>query len=76
MLKNLLLATFLEVLMKTNMLCAIILLILGLSLSMLATRIAKAVRKTSKINADDRLVISLQIIGLVLMVFGFICIIL
>ncbi len=69
---NLLLADFLTVLTKPNMISAIILLIIGLSISLLATRITKAIRKSSEIKTDDKVVISFQIVGLVLMVVGFV----
>ncbi len=54
---------------------SLILVIIGLSLSFLSARITRMVRKTSEVNTDDKLLVILRAIGLVLIVLGLIILI-
>ena len=64
--------TLVDMLTNTNVISSMILIIFGLALSILASRITKAVRKTSEISSDDKLLLILRAIGLVFMIIGLI----
>lgn len=53
-----------------TILTSLILVIVGLSLSFLSARITRMVRKTRDISSDDRLLVILRAIGLVIIVLG------
>lgn len=60
-----------------NVLAAVIFAMVGLALTILARRIARAVKKTNNIEDNDKLMIGLKVVGLVfmfvaLMVFFFV----
>lgn len=50
-----------------NVLAGMIFAMVGLAITILARRIARAVRKTNNIGDNDKLMISLKVIGLVFM---------
>ena len=62
--------TLVDMLTNTNVISSMILIIFGLALSILAGRITKAVRKTSEVSSDDKLLLILRAIGLVFMIIG------
>lgn len=64
--------TILDMLTNTNVISSLILIVFGLALSILAGRITRAVRKTSEISSDDKLLLILRAIGLVFMIIGLI----
>jgi len=73
---NLFLATsLLERLTMTNVILGILLAIVGLSFSLLATRIARMVRKTSLVDPNDRVIIIMKSFGLVLILLALIIIV-
>lgn len=53
-----------------TILTSLILVIVGLSLSFLSARITRMVRKSSEVRSDDKLLVILRAIGLVLIVLG------
>lgn len=59
-----------DMITNPTILTSLILLALGLALSILAKRITRAVRKTADISSDDKLLLLLRAIGVVLMILG------
>lgn len=51
---------------------ALILVIIGMSLSFLSARITRLIRKTSEVSSDDKILVLLRAIGLVLIILGLI----
>ena len=64
--------SILDALTTTEFLTSIILGAIGFAVICLARRITKTVRKTNFIASDDRVYISIKLIGLVLVVVAFI----
>ena len=60
----------LDMLTDPSTIASMICMILGVVVSCLAMRITKAVRKSSNISSDDKLLLTLRGIGLVLMLCG------
>lgn len=54
---------------------SLILVIIGLSMSFLSARITRVVRKTNEVSTDDKLMVLLRAIGLVLITIGLIILI-
>lgn len=54
---------------------SLILVIIGMSLSFLSARITRLVRKTSEVSNDDKLLVLLRAIGLVLITLGLVILI-
>ena len=52
----------------------LILLVLGVATVVLAKRIAKVSRQTNEVPNDDKVYVTLKVIGLLLMLAGFICV--
>ena len=52
----------------------LILLIFGLATVILAKRITRVARKSNNVSNEDRLYVTFKIIGLLLMLAGFICV--
>ena len=61
-----------SMLLRPAVITSILLLIVGLSVSFLSNRITRAVRKTDKVSSDDKLLLTLKVIGLVIMIVGLI----
>lgn len=51
---------------------AIIFAALGIACALIAKRVTKMVRKTDEVKPDDKLLITLKIVGLVLILAGFV----
>lgn len=52
----------------------LILLIIGLATVVLAKRVTRVSRQSDKVENDDRMFVAFKVIGLLLMLAGFICI--
>ena len=72
---NMLLTTLMERLTMTNMILGIALAIIGLSCSILSTRIARMVRKSSNVSPNDRVIIVMKTFGLIFMLLALIIIV-
>ena len=75
MIELLLATSLLERLTMSNVILGIVLAIVGLSFSLLATRFARMVRKTSHVDPNDRVVIIMKSFGLVLILIALIVIV-
>ncbi|MBE5746026.1 MAG: hypothetical protein E7359_01930 [Clostridiales bacterium] len=64
--------TLLETLTKVEFLTSIILGSIGLAIICLAKRITKTIRKTNFIMPDDKIFITIKVVGLILVVIAFI----
>ena len=64
--------TLVEFLQRPNVLVAIFLAVVGITLAILSRRIARAVRKTKDIPDNDGLLVGLKITGLVMILIGLI----
>ncbi|MCI6860201.1 MAG: hypothetical protein MR862_03480 [Clostridia bacterium] len=64
--------TLVEFLQRPNVLVAIFLAVVGITLAILSRRIARAVRKTKDIPDNDGLLVGLKITGLVMIMIGLI----
>ncbi|MBQ8761767.1 MAG: hypothetical protein IJZ26_00395 [Clostridia bacterium] len=51
----------------------LVLLVLGISLSLLASKFAMAARKTSNIQKNDKILVTCRTFGMLLICCGFIC---
>ena len=67
--------SLLEIIAQTEFLTAIILGILGTALIFLAKRITKTIRKTNFISADDKVYISLKLLGVCFVLIAFVMLI-
>lgn len=67
--------SLLERLMQKNVILGIGLAIVGLLFSLIAKRFARAVRKTSYLEPNDRLVIGMKSFGLILILIALIVIV-
>lgn len=47
---------------------------LGIAIGFLSRRITRAVRNKNDVNSDDKLFLTLKIVGIALVIIGFICI--
>ncbi|PKK95761.1 MAG: hypothetical protein CVV59_02095 [Tenericutes bacterium HGW-Tenericutes-4] len=73
---DMLLATgLIERLTMTNVILGIALAILGLWFSLLATRVARMVRKTSNVDPNDRVIITMKSFGLILILVALVIIV-
>lgn len=61
-----------NLLARPEMITSLILVVVGSALAILAKRITKTVRKSNDVSQDDKVLLTLKIIGLVLILFGFI----
>lgn len=59
-----------DMLTNPTIITSLVFLVIGLALSILAKRIAVAVKKTDEIKPDDKLMLGLRATGLVLMMVG------
>ena len=66
--------TFKEFIQKGNVICGIILAILGVATWLLAKHITKAVRKTETFKPNDSVLIGSKVVGLVGILLGMILI--
>lgn len=64
-----------SMLTKPTIWISLILVIIGLSMSFLSARITRVVRKTNEVSTDDKLMVLLRAIGLVLITIGLIILI-
>ena len=64
-------ASLLETITKVDFLTSILLGALGFAVICLAKRITKTIRKTNFIASDDKVYISIKLIGLILVVIAF-----
>ena len=62
--------SLLDMITDPTVITSMILMILGIVFGCLAMRITKAVRKSANISSDDRLLLTLRVIGLIFMVSG------
>ena len=62
--------SLLDMITDPTVITSMILMILGIVVGCLAMRITKAVRKSANISSDDRLLLTLRVIGLIFMVSG------
>ena len=62
--------SLLDMITDPTVIASMIFMIIGIVVSCLAMRITKAVRKSSNVSSDDKLLLTLRAIGLVLMVSG------
>ena len=62
--------SLLDMITDPAVIASMILMVLGVVVGCLAMRITKAVRKSSSISSDDKLLLTLRMIGLVLMISG------
>ncbi len=65
MLKLMLESQLLKALSSMPVIMGIALATLGIALAILSKRVAKAVRKTSELNEDDKIVLGMRVVGLV-----------
>ena len=72
---NFLGTSLIERLTMTNVILGIVLAIVGLSLSLIATRFARMVRKTSNVDPNDRVIIAFKSFGLILILIALIVIV-
>jgi len=63
---------FIETIMKVEFLTSVLLGALGFAVICLAKRITKTIRKTNLIAPDDKIYITIKIIGLILVVLAFV----
>ncbi|MDD4211537.1 MAG: hypothetical protein PHC46_04040 [Clostridia bacterium] len=75
MLNFLLSTSLLERLTMINVILGIVLAIVGVSFSLIATRFARMVRKTSYVDPNDRIIIAFKSFGLVLILVALIVIV-
>lgn len=66
--------TFSEFIQKTNVIVGIILAILGVASWLLAMNIAKVVRKSEQIKANDAVLIGIKVVGLIGILVGMVLI--
>ena len=66
----------LETLMKVEFLTSILLGAIGFAVICLAKRITKTIRKTNFIAPDDKIYITIKVIGLILVVIAFVVLLL
>lgn len=64
--------SFIDMILRPATLTSMALMIIGLALCFLAGRITRAVRKTSNVSSDDKLLLTLKVIGLVILLLGLI----
>lgn len=64
--------SFGEMLGKTGVIVGIILAILGVVLAVLAVRLTRAIRKAEEYDPNDKLVLIFKVVGLVLILVGFV----
>ena len=64
--------SFAEMISQPGVITGIILAVLGIVLAVIAVRLTRAIRKADSYNPDDKLVIIFKVIGLVLILAGFI----
>lgn len=64
--------SFLDMISNAGVITGIILTILGVVLAIISVRLTRAIRKADNYNPDDKLVIVFKVIGLVLVLVGFI----
>ena len=64
--------TLLEFLQRPNVLIALVLAVIGIALSILARRIVCACKKTKQLPDNDSALVAVKIVGLVLILVGFI----
>ena len=69
---NLLGVTLIEFLQRPNVLVAIFLAVIGITLAILSRRITRSVRKSKDIADNDGLFVGLKITGLVMILIGLI----
>jgi hypothetical protein len=62
-------------LMQGNVMLGIVLAIIGLTLSLISTRFCRMVRKTSHVDANDRLIIIMKSFGLILILVALVIIV-
>lgn len=66
--------TFKEFIQKGNVICGIILAIVGVAAWLLAKNIAQTVRKTNAIKPNDAILIGVKVAGLVSLLIGMVLI--
>ncbi len=67
---------FLDLLMKTNSIIAIILATVGVTLACVANRVARAIRKTDDLGERDNIVIGMKCVGLIMIIVALVLILL
>jgi hypothetical protein len=72
---NFLGTSLIERLTMTNVILGIVLAVVGLSLSLIATRFARMVRKTSNVDPNDKVIIGFKSFGLILILIALIVIV-
>ncbi len=60
---------------QPNVLVGILLAVIGLACAILAKRVAKAIRKTDKVEEGDKYVLAFKIVGLILMLVALVVIV-
>ncbi len=66
--------TFSEFIQKTNVIVGIILAILGVASWLLATSIAKTIRKTEQVKSNDAILVGFKVAGLIGILLGMVLI--
>ena len=67
---SLLAMSVLDYICQTNVIIGLSLVIIGVVVAMLATRIARVVRKTNEISTNDSVVLAMRILGFVFILAG------
>ncbi|MGD9901372.1 MAG: hypothetical protein AB7S44_02410 [Spirochaetales bacterium] len=71
----LLVTSLIDRLTQTNVILGIALAIIGLTFSLIATRFARMVRKTSHVDPNDKVIIGMKSFGLILILIALIVIV-
>ena len=64
--------TLIDMILRPATITSIILMMFGLALCFLATRITRAVRKSKNVSSDDKVLLTVKVIGIVLLLLGLI----
>lgn len=63
-----------DLLMKSNVIIALILAAVGITLAFLSKRVARAIRKTKKVEKTDNIVVLMKSVGLILLIIALVLI--
>lgn len=64
--------TFGEMMSNPGVISGIILVVVGLVMSIIATRLTRAIRKADKYDPNDKIAVTIKVFGLILILVGFI----
>lgn len=70
MFMSLLAMSVLDYISQTNVIIGLSLVVIGIVVAMLAMRIARVVRRTNEVSANDSIVLAMRIIGFIFILAG------